>query len=278
MTSELLSRIARTSLHSKIVKDPKTLIPLFTNGMNLGWSGFTPVGYPKLLPITLADYVEENKLEGKLRFNLFIGASVGAETEDRWAKLNMINRRWPYITGKHIADRINRGDLNMGDIHLSQFAQNMQFGFFTKEHGGRLDIALIEATEITPEGNIILCGSVGCAPEIIQKSDKIIVEVNTSIPSFRGMHDIAEDVNPPYRRPYLISRVDDRIGTEYVPCDPDKIVAIVESKLPDNGRMLNEADEQSNKIAEHIMEFLDVEVRSGRLPRNGCKCSCFWFC
>ena len=45
-------------------------IPFFRNGMDLGWSGFTPVGYPKVVPLALADYVEKNNLQGKMRFNL----------------------------------------------------------------------------------------------------------------------------------------------------------------------------------------------------------------
>ena len=37
----------------------------------------------------------------------------------------------------------------MGDIHLSAFAQNLAWGFFTKDHAtnpGKLDIAVVEAT------------------------------------------------------------------------------------------------------------------------------------
>ena len=37
----------------------------------------------------MADYVEENNLQRKLAFNLYVGASVGPEIEDRWAKLGM---------------------------------------------------------------------------------------------------------------------------------------------------------------------------------------------
>lgn len=54
----------------------------------MGWSGFTGVGYPKIMPVLLADHVERNKLQGKLRFNLFVGASTGAETEDRRVIVN----------------------------------------------------------------------------------------------------------------------------------------------------------------------------------------------
>ena len=73
---ELRNRIRKKSLHVRI-KPVEDVIPLFKNGMNIGWSGFTPAGYPKMVPIALADHVEKNNLQGKLKFNLFIGASVG---------------------------------------------------------------------------------------------------------------------------------------------------------------------------------------------------------
>ena len=38
----------------------------------------------------------------------------------------------------------------------------------------------------------------------------MIIEVNTSIPSYRSMHDVVKDPRPPARHPILINRVDDR--------------------------------------------------------------------
>jgi acetyl-CoA hydrolase len=265
--STLESRIRRKSMLSKVCQ-PEELIPLFKNGMDLGWSGFTPVGYPKVMPVVLADHVEKNNLQGKLKFNLFIGASVGVETEDRWATLDMIDRRWPYQTGKNIQKGINTGKIAMGDIHLSMFAQNIGYGFFTKDKGGKLDIGILEATAITEEGGIVMAGSVGTAPEIVQKADKLIIELNTAMPSHEGLHDIVMLDIPPNRKPYLVSRVDDRIGTTYIPCDPDKIVGIIESKKLDNGRALTEPDDDSKAIANHIMDFFELEVKAGRLPEN----------
>lgn len=89
----------------------------------------------------------------------------------------MINRRWPYVTGKNIVDKINRGLLDMGDLHVSTFPQNLSFGFFTKETGGGLDIGIIEATEITRKGGLILGGAIGSTPEIVNKAEKLIIEV-----------------------------------------------------------------------------------------------------
>jgi acetyl-CoA hydrolase len=97
---------------------------------------------------------------------------------------------------------------------------------------------------------------------------KIIVEVNTSMPSFEGLHDIAMMDLPPNRKPYLIMAPEDRIGTNYIPVDSEKIVAIVESDYQDQTQPNNPADEGSKAIAGHLIEFLEHEVRHGRLPDN----------
>lgn len=269
--SELENRIRDKSLLSKVTT-PDKLIPLFKETekrtLNLGWSGFTPVGYPKVMTAALADYVEKNNLQGKWLFNVFTGASIGKEVEDRWASLKMIDRRWPYQTGKEIANGINCGEIRMGDKHLSVFPQDFFNGFYTKEQGGGLDIAIIEASAIDEDGNIILAGSVGAAPEFIAMADKIIVEINTHIPSFEGMHDIWLSDKPPYKKIIPITDVRQRIGTPFVPTDKNKIIAILESKLPDNGRAVRGSDEMSDAIAAHIIDFFEHEVKARRMPKN----------
>ncbi|WP_027389549.1 acetyl-CoA hydrolase/transferase C-terminal domain-containing protein [Chrysiogenes arsenatis] len=269
--SSLKERVRDKSLHH-LFTTPEACVKYFeeagTRSMDLGWSGFTPVGYPKVVPIAIAEHVERNNLQGKWKFNLFIGASVGAETEDRWAGLDIIDRRWPYQTGSNLKNAINSGKIRMGDKHLSMFAQDLKYGFYTKDRGGRLDVALIEASAITEDGHIVLAGSIGAAPEIIDIADKIIVEINTGLPSFEGMHDIVTTDLPPYRKIIPITDVRQRIGTPYVITDKSKIVAIVESKMLDNGRALKGTDEQSQAIADHIMDFFTSEVKAGRLPKN----------
>jgi acyl-CoA hydrolase len=51
--------------------------------------------------------------------------------------------------------------------------------------------------------------------------------VNTKIPSYEGLHDITSCDLPPNRRPLLVNRVDDRIGTLALPVDHEKIIGIV---------------------------------------------------
>lgn len=75
----------------------------------------------------LADHVEKNNLQGKLKYSLFVGASSGAETENRWAELNMIERRAPHQVGKAIAKGINNGDIKFFDKHLSMFPSDLVY-------------------------------------------------------------------------------------------------------------------------------------------------------
>ena len=92
--------------------------------------------------------------------------------------------------------------------------------------------------------------------------------LNTALPSFEGMHDIPPLRRPPAKEPYVIRRVDDRIGRPYVTCGRDKIVAIVESTRADSGPAMNATDEVSERIAGHILDVFRSEVRHGRLPES----------
>lgn len=80
------------------------------------------------IPTALADHVEKNSLQGQLKYNLFVGASSGAETENRWARLNMIERRSPHQVGKEIAKGINNGNIKFFDKHLSMFPVDLMYG------------------------------------------------------------------------------------------------------------------------------------------------------
>jgi acetyl-CoA hydrolase len=80
-----------------------------------------------MVPTALADHVEKNNLQGQLKYTLFVGASSGAETENRWARLNMIERRRPHQVGKEIAKGINNGQIKFFDKHLSMFPSDLVY-------------------------------------------------------------------------------------------------------------------------------------------------------
>jgi acyl-CoA hydrolase len=79
------------------------------------------------VPTFLADHVEQNKLQGQLRYSIFAGASTGTETENRWAENNMIARRSPHQVGKPIAKGINNGSIEFFDKHLSTYPLDLVY-------------------------------------------------------------------------------------------------------------------------------------------------------
>ncbi|KAJ7029394.1 hypothetical protein C8F04DRAFT_962960 [Mycena alexandri] len=271
-SSVLRERVRRPAFLEKLAQ-PEDLVPLFKNDDYIGWSGFTGVGYPKRIPTAIADYVQVNNLQSQNRFNLFVGASVGTEVEDRWAELDIIARRYPHQVGKEVAKGINAGRIEFADKHLSMFPQDLTYGYYSlkKKHGDpkkHLNWAIVEATAITEDGHIVPGASVGATPEILETAEKIIIEVNTHLPNLEGLHDISHSFIPPNRQPYLISHPEDRIGKTSIAIDPDRVVAIIESHLPDNTGGNAPETAESKAIAGHLIDFLSSEVDAGRLPKS----------
>lgn len=178
------------------------------------------------------------------------------------ARAGVIRRRIPYQTNKDLRDAINRGEISYMDMHLSQLPNWVKNGYLGKVH-----VAVVEATAIDENGNIIPTTSVGCANTYVACADQVIVEINTTQPlELEGIHDIYSPKKAPDTEPIPITRTEDRIGTPYIPCTPDKIRAIVISDIPDNGRSVAAIDETSQKIADNLVQFLKDETKAGRLP------------
>ena len=91
---------------------------------------------------------------------------------------------------------MNNGEIAYNDIHLSQMAQEVRYGFM-----GKVNVAIIEACEVTPDGKIYLTAAGGIAPTVCRLADQIIVELNAAhSKSAMGLHDVYEPLDPPYRR------------------------------------------------------------------------------
>lgn len=189
------------------------------------------------------------------------------EMEAQWARLKMIKTRSCAVNGKEIAKAVNTGEIDFFDQHVSMFPQQLRYGFYTtRKPGGRLDIAIIEASAITKDGQLVLGPAVGATPEIVQMADKIIIEINTTGPNWDGLHDITFTELPPYRKPYLVMRCEDRIGGPHLQVDGEKVIAIVESNVAEHLSANKPLDDTSREIGNHILEFLRDEVKTGRLP------------
>lgn len=254
-------RIRNSMLMEKIITAEEAA-ELIKDGMTVATSGFTPSGYPKAVPLALAKRVRENN--ENIKINLITGASVGDELDGELSRAGIINKRLPYQNNKSIQESINKGELEFIDQHLSHVAQNISYNFIEK-----IDIGIIEAVEITEEGYIIPSTSVGISPTIAQKAERIIVEINTSQPlELKGIHDIYTLENPPHRKPIPIIHCSDRIGTEYIPLDKNKIAGIVITDIIDNTRPLSPVKDIHKRMAEILMEFLEFEIKKDRIPKE----------
>jgi len=256
----LKERIKNKSIKNKIVTAEQAS-KLIKNGMTVGTSGFTPAGYPKAVPLALAKRAREGE---DIKINLITGASVGEELDGELAKAGVIKRRYPYQTNKELRDRINSGEISFSDIHLSHMPRWIKYGFF-----GKIDVAVIEAVSIREDGSIIPSTSVGCSNALVEVAEKVIIEINTSQPTeLEGIHDIYDIKNPPFTKPIPLTKVDQRIGQDYIKCNPDKIKAVVITDIKDSTRPVSPIDEDSRKMASHIVNFLENESKEGRLPEN----------
>ncbi len=257
---DIRDRVRNKALHAKIVSAEEAAA-LIKPGMNIGASGFTPAGYPKAVPLALAERMKQEPFT----INLWTGASNGQELDGALAKVNGIGKRLPYQTNDDIRKKINDGTIQYMDMHLSHTAQQSRYGFL----GGKVDVAIIEACAITEEGHIVPSTSVGNSASFVQSADIVIVEVNTSQPlELEGMHDVYIPLDPPYRQPIPIIKADDRIGTPYIPCGPDKIACIVPCNLLDGVRPLAAIDDDARAMSGHLIEFFSHEIKMGRLPQN----------
>jgi succinyl-CoA:acetate CoA-transferase len=263
MTQE--SRIHAASLRGKVMsaEEAAALIP---PSVNVGMSGFTGAGYPKAVPQALASRIEAaNRAGQKLKVSIWTGASTAPELDGALAKVDGIELRLPYQSDPICRERINSGKMEYIDIHLSHVAQFAWFGFL-----GKLDFAVVEVAGILEDGRLIPSSSIGNNKTWIDLADKVILEVNSwQSPDLEGMHDVYYGTRlPPYRQPIPITKTGDRIGTPYLSCPPEKIVGIVETHSPDRNSPFSAPDENSRKIAGHILDFLSNEVKNGRLPEN----------
>ena len=259
------TRIACDALLSRVMcaEDASALI---TSGSTVGMSGFTGSGYPKAVPLALAARIEAEHAAGNpFQVRVWTGASTGPELDGALAKANGIEFRLPYNSDPIARDKINRGEMEYFDMHLSQVAPMAWQGFL-----GPLDTALIEVTGIRPDGTLIPSSSVGNNKTWLDRAKQVIIEVNRwQNPALEGMHDIYYGTAlPPHRLPIPLIRPDDRIGEPGFRCDPDKIVAIVETDSPDRNLPFKAPDADARAIAGHLMEFFRHEVSRGRLPAS----------
>ncbi|MDR0769093.1 MAG: acetyl-CoA hydrolase, partial [Dysgonamonadaceae bacterium] len=222
---------------------------LIKNDDVVGFSGFTAAGCPKVITVALAKKAEEEHAKGNpFKVGMYTGASTGDSIDGVLARAHAVKFRTPYQSSKDMRTELNNRDAQYFDLHLSELAQYLRYGFLPKP-----DWAILEACDITDDGKIYLTSAVGIAPTVARLADRIIIELNAYHPrELAGIHDIYEPADPPFRREIQVYKPADRIGIPYIQVDPEKIAGIVETNLPNEIGAFTPSDEVTDRIGQNV--------------------------
>lgn len=232
---------------------------------NVAFSGFTPAGSPKEVPTAIARMaIKEHEAGRPFKIGMFTGASTGDSLDGELARANAVKFRTPYQSNADLKKLINSGATEYYDMHLSQIAQEMRYKFL-----GEVDVAIIEASDVNERGEVVLTSSVGISPTAARLAKKVIIELNENHPAaIRGLHDIYELQDPPYRRAVPIYTVKDLCGEPILRIDPAKIVGVVKTNRKDEVGAFSPVDETTAKIGDNVATFLAGQIKNGTIPRE----------
>jgi acetyl-CoA hydrolase len=236
---------------------------MIEHGQTVGFSGFTPAGAPKAIPKAIAERaIREHDADREFQIGVLTGASTGDSLDGALARAHAISFRTPYQSNSALRARINEGEIRFFDMHLSLMPQAARYGFL-----GPMHWAVMEASDVTAGGGIVLTSSVGAAPTFCGLAGKILIELNhRHPPTLLGMHDIYEPADPPRRREIPVYAPSDRIGSPVIKVDPSKIAGVVETELNDEVRGFEAATPLTRQIGNRVAEFLAGEIAAGRIP------------
>ncbi|MEI6385856.1 MAG: succinate CoA transferase [Spirochaetota bacterium] len=236
---------------------------LVQDGQTIGFSGFTPAGAAKAVPAALALKARREHAAGRpFKVGVLTGASTGKSLDGALAAAEAISFRMPYQSDSTLRKQINEGKVRFVDMHLSLVPQNVRYGFM-----GPIHWAIVEACDITAGGGVVLTSSVGASNTYLRLADRIIIELNARHPtSLLGLHDLFEPQDPPARQEIPIYAASDRVGSPICVIDPKKIAGIVMTDLADETGGFDEATEVTERIGQHVADFLVAEMRAGRIP------------
>lgn len=232
---------------------------------NVAFSGFTPAGSPKVVSAALAQKAKAEHAAGRpFKIGMFTGASTGDSLDGELARAEAVKFRTPYQSNADLKKLINSGQTEYYDMHLSQIAQEMRYKFL-----GDVDVAIIEAADVTESGEVVLTSAVGISPTAARLAKKVIIELNANHPAaIKGLHDIYELQDPPYRRAVPVYTVKDLCGEPILRIPPEKIIGVVETNRPDEVGGFAPVDETTQKIGDNVALFLASQIKNGTIPRE----------
>ena len=158
-------RIRLKSLLDRVVSSEEAA-RFIKNGMTIGMSGFTRAGEAKAVPLALA----ERAAREPLKITLMTGASLGNDLDKILTQAGVLARRLPFQSDPGLRRAINAGEVMFIDQHLSETVELLR-----SKQIGPVDIAVLEAVAITPEGGIVPTTSIGNSATFGILAEKVIV-------------------------------------------------------------------------------------------------------
>ena len=236
---------------------------LIHDGQTVGIGGFSSVGTPKAVPEALSAQAQKMHAAGKpFRIGIISGGATGAQVDSRLAEAHAVSFRTPFQSNKEMREAINHGEVAYYDLHLSHVAQDVRYGFL-----GKIDVAVIEASGITDDGEWVLSTSVGITPTLAQCAERVIIELNDSHNGkLRGMHDLYTPANPPCRTEIPVYHVHDRAGSPTLKIDPERVAGIVHTCQRDHIAAFTPPNDTTRQIGRNVAAFLQHEWQEGRIP------------
>ncbi len=249
--SSLLDRIVTAEEAAKWIQD----------GMTLGLSGFTRAGDAKAVPHALVKRAETESF----KVNVLTGASLGADVDALFAKSGIVNKRSPFQADPAMRKSINEGGMLFVDTHLSHLSEMVRQNTITDS----IDFAILEAVAITEDGMLIPTTSVGNNGIYADYAKNIIIEINAAHSTdLEGIHDIYDPGEQGSRSPIPMRAASDRIGTKGIPLDMDKVRGIVFTDWADSPSTIVPPDEETQAMADHLLDFLRADIAAGRLTEK----------
>jgi len=223
------------------------------SGMTIGMSGFS-TGAPKEIPVEMVKF-------GNLTDLTIIqgaGFGTGSAMLDSVANSGAVSRYAAFQWDADMRREINGGSIAFNDVHLSQLSEKIRNGNF-----GKIDFAIIECSGIYEDGGIVPTLSAGISNVLIEQADKVLLELNLAVPvEIDGFFDICKNELMP------IHGVLDRIGLPAIPCDPNKIAAIVITDSSEHKISFRDTNDLYQDMARHILSLLKSEITKNRLPSD----------
>lgn len=252
-------RIKDERLLNRVVS-PEKAASWITDGMTLGLSGFTRAGDVKAVPMALIDRAKNEQF----KVNVFTGASLGSDIDRLFSESGMIHKRLPFQADKTMRNNINEGNHLFVDQHLSHTAELLRQDAIAK-----IDYCILEAIAITDDGYIIPTTSIGNSLAFAENADNIIIEINLAqSQALEGVHDLYSLNKQGERAPIPLENVSDRIGERGIPLDVKKVRGIVFTEQLDSPSTIISPDEETQVMADHLMDFLRSEIDDGRLTKE----------